>query len=68
MIDENGGKLVRTPKYGVDDNLQIRNIHAKLNDDGNLNASIKTIYKAMEQDALEGVINAYSNDKAKESI
>jgi len=68
LIDENGGTLVHTPKYGIKDNLQIRNINAALNDEGNLTAAIETIYKAMEQDDLEGIINAYSNDKAEEYL
>jgi hypothetical protein len=53
MIDENDSKLIRTPKYGLIDNLQVRKIFATLNDDGNLTASINASYKAEQQDELE---------------
>jgi hypothetical protein len=68
VIDESGGKLVRTPKYGLNDNQQIRSIHATVGSDGNLFASIVTRYKAMQQDELEGIINNYSNDKLLENL
>ena len=68
LVDENGGKLVRTPKYGLKDNVQTRNINATINTEGNLNATIETRYKAMQQDDLEGIINAWSNDKVLEYL
>jgi hypothetical protein len=68
LVDENGGTLVHTPKYGLKENLQIRNVLAKLSNEGNLTASAETIYKAMEQDELEGIINTYSNDKVVEYL
>jgi Domain of Unknown Function with PDB structure (DUF3857)/Transglutaminase-like superfamily len=68
LIDENGGKLVHTPKYGLKDNLQIRHIVATVNNEGNIMAKITTQYKAMQQDDLEGIINAYSNDKLLEYL
>ncbi len=63
LVDENGGTLVRTPKYGLNDNLQLRKINAAINDEGNLTASINTFYKAEQQDELEQEINYSSKDE-----
>jgi len=68
LIDETGGKLVHTPKYGLKDNIQIRKINATLNDEGTLKAQVNTSYKAMQQDELEGKINYLSKDKLMESL
>jgi len=68
LIDENGGTLVRTPAYNYKDNIQIRNIKASVNADGNLSANVETVYKAMQQDDLAYILNTYSNDKATEYL
>jgi hypothetical protein len=68
LVDENGGKLVRTPKYGYKDNLQLRNIIATIDNEGHLNANIQAQYKGMQQDELELVINGYSNDQVLEYL
>ncbi len=67
-VDENGGKLVRTPRYDINENLQIRNIKAKLNDDGTLNSTIFTRYSGLQQDGIHGLINDLSKDKVKEVL
>lgn len=63
LIGEEGGKLVRTPKYRMKDNLQSRAIKAAIDADGNLTATIHTQYKCEEMDDLEKMINALSKDK-----
>lgn len=68
MIDENGGKLVRTPKYGINQNLQVRHIKAVLGDNGTLSTNIHTRYTGMQQDDLHGMINALSKEKVKEIL
>lgn len=68
LVDETGGKLVHTPKYSLNDNVQTRHINAIINNEGNLDASIETQYKAMQQDELEEIINANSNDKVLEYL
>jgi hypothetical protein len=67
-IDENGGSLVRTPKYGVNENLEIRNTTATLDADGNLEAIIKTKYKAEQQDRVHAYVNGLSKDKLMEFL
>jgi len=68
LIDENGGKLIHTPKYGLKENMQVRNIKAKLEDDGTLIVKADSKYDAEQQDEIQGVINALSKDKVKEYL
>ena len=68
LIDENGGKMVRTPKYNLNQNLQIRNIKATLNDNGTLSTNVHTRYTGMQQDNLHDMINALSKEKVKEIL
>ncbi|MBS1662257.1 MAG: DUF3857 and transglutaminase domain-containing protein [Bacteroidetes bacterium] len=63
LVDEDGGKLVRTPKYYRRDNLQSRRIEASLDPEGNLSAMIRTQYRAEQMDELESMINQLSKDK-----
>ena len=67
-VDENGGSLVRTPKYGLNENLQVRNISATINEDGLLEAIVKTTYRAEQQDRLHYLINGLSKDKLMEFL
>jgi hypothetical protein len=67
-IDETGGKLVRTPKYGMKENLQIRTVKAKLEDNGTLNINADTRYTGMQQDDIHGMINHLSKEKLKEYL
>ncbi|MGC4039206.1 MAG: DUF3857 domain-containing protein [Chitinophagaceae bacterium] len=68
LIDENGGKLVHTPKYGIKENLQLRHINAKLDDEGTLTVKADSKYEAEQQDEIQEVINALSKDKVKEYL
>ncbi len=68
LIDEQGGKLVRTPKYGINENVQTRNIKAKLDDDGSLYLTAATSYTGMQQDDLHEMIHHLSKEKVKEYL
>jgi hypothetical protein len=68
LIDESGGKLIHTPKYGLKENMQVRNIKAKLDEDGTLVVKADSKYDAEQQDEIQGVINALSKDKVKEYL
>ncbi|HTI92796.1 MAG TPA: DUF3857 domain-containing protein [Puia sp.] len=63
LVDEEGGKLVRTPKYRVKDNLQSRVTEAAVDGEGNLTAVIHTQYRAQQMDELESIVNDLSKDK-----
>ena len=68
LIDEAGGTLVKTPKYNFQENLQRRQISATVNAEGNLEAIIHTIYRAMQQDDLEYLVAELSKDKILEYL
>lgn len=67
-VDENGGSLVRTPKYGLKENLQLRKINADLDEEATLKLRARTRYFALQQDAINNLINNLSKDKVKESL
>ena len=67
-ITEEGGKLIPTPRYGLEENLQSRTIKATLDDEGNLIADVKTKYKAQQQDYLYSAMNMLSKDKVKKML
>jgi Domain of Unknown Function with PDB structure (DUF3857)/Transglutaminase-like superfamily len=68
MIDEQGGKLVRTPRYDYTVNTQVRKINAAIDVEGNASINTATHFKALAQDDLQGFINAISKDKVKEYL
>jgi transglutaminase-like putative cysteine protease len=68
IIDETGGYMVRTPKYSLNDNLQTRNIIAKLDEEGILQLKTYTRYGGLQQDDIHGLINNLSKDKVKEAL
>ena len=68
LIDDTGGKLVRTPVYKKTDNSQVRKIIASINEEGLLAATVTTVYKAEQQDRLELEMSAYSKEKMGEHL
>ncbi|PWT98634.1 MAG: hypothetical protein C5B52_11975 [Bacteroidetes bacterium] len=68
LIDENGGKLVRTPKYGINENVEIRKIQASIDSVGSLTATINTMYGGMQQDDLFELIHSLSKEKLMEYL
>ena len=68
MIDETGGKLVHTPVYKKNDNLQTRKITGTINEEGKLLANITTRYGAEQQDYLQGMIDAVSKERLTEIL
>jgi hypothetical protein len=68
MITEDGGVVVRTPQYGIKENTEIRAIKAKLDEDGNLNMSVKASYGGTEQDDVSSLINALSKEKVQKVL
>ena len=67
-VEENGGKLVHTPRYGLKDNLQVRKLTATLSDDASLLIQVNTTYEGTEQDDVHDMINYLSKDKVKEYL
>ncbi len=68
LINEDGGTLVRTPKYGMKENLQTRNITATLDEDATLKVKAFSRYGGVQQDRYHALINNLSKDKVKEHL
>jgi hypothetical protein len=67
-VNENGGTLIKTPRYGVKENLQIRNTKAVIDASGNASINAITDYKAEQQDDLHGKIKSLSKEKVLELL
>jgi len=68
MITDEGGVLVRTPKYGYKDNLQNRIVKAVVDETGNVLINAATTYRAEQQEELHGIINGLSKEKVMEVL
>jgi hypothetical protein len=60
LINKNGGIIVHTPLYGLNENQLSRNLTGSIDSMGNLNAVLISHYTGLEQDALEGMINSFT--------
>jgi len=65
MITEEGGVLVSTPRYGLNENEQIRTIQAVMDNSGSLNMSVNTVYTCVQQDELSSMIHSLSKEKVE---
>lgn len=68
LVTEQGGKLVRTPVYKAEQNLQLRRIDAQLTPEGNLQAKINTRSTGEQQDDLQMRFSIQSKEKIMEWI
>lgn len=68
MVDENGGTLVRTPKYGMKENTEVRKISAQLDEEATLLVKSTTQYGGLQQDDYHDLINSLAKDKVKEVL
>ena len=50
LLDENGGHLIHTSVYGIGENRLARTIKGSVDDQGNLQASLHTMYSGLDQD------------------
>lgn len=63
LIDEDGGHVVNTPSYGVDDNLQIRKTNASIDANGTLLAETVTRYTGMQQETPHSLIHSATKEQ-----
>ncbi len=68
VVDENGGTLLRTPKYGLKENLQLRKITAKLSEENDLQIKTVSRYHDQQQEPYFWLIHELSKDKVKEVL
>lgn len=67
-IDEDGGRLVRTPNYWMIDNSQIRKLNVNLDRQGNLYLHSSSVYSGLQQDQYHDLINSPDKNKVKEIL
>jgi transglutaminase-like putative cysteine protease len=68
LVDETGGTLVNTKKYGLNENVAARKITGTVSEDGNMNVTVRTKYRALKQDRLHQVVHMLSKEKIKEML
>lgn len=67
MITESGSKIVRTPTYTQEHNLQSRYAEVSIDKSGNATASVRTIYQGLqyENGGLSSVVNSGGDEQKK---
>jgi transglutaminase-like putative cysteine protease len=60
-----GGVLLRTPKYSAQNNLQVRKSNFTINDKGELTGDMETIFKGVQYDNRESLINTSKTEQIK---
>ncbi len=68
LVDEQGGKLVRTPVYAMDQNRQVRHFAATINENGDLSGNAETTYTGLQQDWYHGMINNTTPEKQLDKL
>jgi hypothetical protein len=61
-----GGKLLHTPKYSAEENLEIRKADFVLSDAGGLSGNIQTVFKGVNYDERDNVIEKSQTERVKE--
>lgn len=60
MITDEGGVVVKTPGYTVNDNLQLRRVNASIDAEGNLSAEVNTRFTGEQQELQHDLIHYYT--------
>lgn len=68
LITPDGGKLVRTPSYGLKENLQVTKIKGAVDETGTLSVEQAADYSGILQDYYHAMINNLSKEKLKEYL
>jgi hypothetical protein len=68
LVTPEGGKLVRTPTYGVKENWQTTNVKAVVDQTGNMTVEQQSRYSGTLQDQYEEMMTGLSKDKLKEYL
>jgi len=60
LLDESGGHIVHTPVYGIRENRLVQLLRGSIDDQGNLEATLRADYSGLEQDGPQSMINRLS--------
>ncbi|HEX6180743.1 MAG TPA: DUF3857 domain-containing protein [Chitinophagaceae bacterium] len=68
LVTPEGGKLVRTPTYGLRENRQITKVKAVVEPNGNMIVEQNAQYSGIPQDLYHDLMNSLSKDKLKQFL
>lgn len=60
LLDGSGGHLIHTPVYGISDNHTIRTVRGSIDDQGDLQAGLATVYSGLDQDYVESTVTRFN--------
>ena len=66
LLDETGGHIVHTPVYGIRENHLDRLLKGSIDEQGNLEATLRADYSGLEQDGPQSMINRLSKKELLE--
>ncbi len=68
MVTENGGYVVSTPTYGMNENLQSRKIKASIDAEGNLLADVHTRFTGIQQETPHALIHQLNQEQREKYL
>lgn len=68
MITDQGGVVVKTPAYSVNDNLQIRKVTASIDAEGNLMAEVNTRFTGQQQELQHDLIHVFNAEQREKYL
>lgn len=68
LIDDDGGHLVHTPAYGINDNVKYRKIDAVIDEEGNLTANLNTHFSGISQEAVHSLFHDANKDEQEKYL
>jgi transglutaminase-like putative cysteine protease len=68
LVSEKGSKLIHTPAYRMEQNLELRRINATINENGDVLINATTHYTGLSQDDLQGRLHELSREKQLEVL
>lgn len=63
MITKDGGVVVKTPTYSASDNVEVRNVKAVVDDEGNITANVNTKATGIKQEILHTLMYEVTNEE-----
>ncbi len=68
LIDENGGHVVSTTRYGMEKNTSVRQIQGTVDENGKLSASVQTQYAGIQQESVHEMLHFLTKKEQAEQL